>query len=305
VLKFFERNSHIGAVTIAFEHRMPPEGEHFEAIVAYELYLRYVVTGLLWAGSPYAFHSIGSAMACRAGEYIRAGGMNRRRVTEDFYFLQTLAKISSIAALYGTRVFPSSRISGRVPVIGTGAAMEASLAGDRDLKYLYDPALFCILKSWLSIMDNAFDIGPESALESAHSVHRGLCSFLQNAGFKSAWRKLKNNSPERRQFLLQLHRWFDGLKTIRLINHLSAFLPRIPANRAFHGLVRMIENETGPVWTERGSSVTEESTDFPGQEGLLELARRIEAALATRRLVQGVNALSRRFINPAFQLKDK
>jgi len=59
-------------------------GDDFDAAIADWL--------LQQAGSPYAYHTIGSAFACRAEAYIAAGGMNRRHAAEDFYFLQQLAK---------------------------------------------------------------------------------------------------------------------------------------------------------------------------------------------------------------------
>jgi glycosyltransferase involved in cell wall biosynthesis len=59
-----------------------------QAILHYELYLRYYLHGLRWSGFPHAFHTIGSSMAVRADAYRAQGGMNRRKAGEDFYFLQ-------------------------------------------------------------------------------------------------------------------------------------------------------------------------------------------------------------------------
>lgn len=85
-----------GGAVIPFEH-LPAEGERENrAIERYELFLRCYVAGLAFAGSPYGFHTVGSAMACRASAYLKCGGMNRRRAGEDFYFLQSLAKTSEI-----------------------------------------------------------------------------------------------------------------------------------------------------------------------------------------------------------------
>lgn len=281
ILKYFQQNKNTGAVTIAFQHRLPSESKHIHAMAAYELYLRYIVIGLLWAGSPYAFHSIGSAMAFRAGAYIRAGGMNRRRMTEDFYFLQGLAKVSAVAALQDTRVFPSSRIRGRVPVIGTGAALEAALAGERDFKTLYDPAVFRILKDWLALMENSCEDEPGSILETAHSLHPELCLFLRAEGFEDVWKKLKMNAPDKERFILQLHRWFDGLKTIRLIHHLSDSLPQILFGRAYHGLFRIIGGEAC-------ISVPETAPDSGGLMEFLELVKEMEGQLVSRRPLTGL-----------------
>ncbi|HEY6008810.1 MAG TPA: glycosyltransferase family 2 protein, partial [Geobacteraceae bacterium] len=108
-----------GGAIIPFCHQAGETTGHDEAIVRYELFLRSYVLGLALAGSPYAFHTVGSAMACRASAYVRMGGMNRRVAGEDFYFLQQLHRTVGVAPLTGTVVFPSARSSHRVP-FGTG-----------------------------------------------------------------------------------------------------------------------------------------------------------------------------------------
>src|SRR5690606_30362640 len=73
------------AAVIDFAHPLAGPVEQQAAILAYEIHLRYHVLGLRYAGSPYAFHTVGSAMACTAEAYVAAGGMNRRQAGEDFY----------------------------------------------------------------------------------------------------------------------------------------------------------------------------------------------------------------------------
>ena len=48
------------------------------ATVLYEVWLRYYVAGLGWAGSPWAFLTVGSAMAMRAEAYAAVRGVPRR-----------------------------------------------------------------------------------------------------------------------------------------------------------------------------------------------------------------------------------
>ena len=61
-----------------------------EAIMKYELYLRYYRLALEYTGHPHAYHCIGSAFAVRTLDYVAQGGMNKRQAGEDFYFLQKL-----------------------------------------------------------------------------------------------------------------------------------------------------------------------------------------------------------------------
>ncbi len=148
------RSSAAGGAVIPFEH-LQAEGEReSRAIERYELFLRCYVAGLAFAGSPYAFHTVGSAMACRASAYLKCGGMNRRRAGEDFYFLQSLAKTSGIEQLKGTTVQPSPRRSTRVP-FGTGRAMGMLLDGEPNSIRFYRPECYLILKAWLNAAINA------------------------------------------------------------------------------------------------------------------------------------------------------
>ena len=58
------RHSGCGGAVIPFCHRPGESPEQQLAIDRYELFLRGYVLGLSLAGSPYAFHTVGSAMAC-------------------------------------------------------------------------------------------------------------------------------------------------------------------------------------------------------------------------------------------------
>jgi hypothetical protein len=51
---------------IPFCHQQGDTPEEDQAIRRYELFLRAYVLGLARAGSPCAFHTVGSAMACTA-----------------------------------------------------------------------------------------------------------------------------------------------------------------------------------------------------------------------------------------------
>ena len=120
VRAYFEETENPAAV-VSYAHQRPVDPGLQAAICCYEIFLRSYVIGLSYAGSPYAFHAIGSTIACTAEAYVGVRGMNRRTAAEDFYFLNKLAKIGKIGTVTNTTVFPSARISERVP-FGTGRA---------------------------------------------------------------------------------------------------------------------------------------------------------------------------------------
>lgn len=150
LIRHFQGTKVPGAV-IPFCHRPGSSREQDEAIRRYELFLRVYVLGLSRACSPYAFHTVGSAMACLAESYCRMGGMNLRVAGEDFYFLQHLAKTGGIAQVKGTVVYPSARASHRVP-FGTGRSISRLLGKDEEAVLFYQKDCFQILGEWLTLI---------------------------------------------------------------------------------------------------------------------------------------------------------
>lgn len=215
------RHSSCGGAVIPFRHCPGATPAEQGAIDRYELFLRSYVLGLDLAGSPYAFHSVGSAMACTAAAYIRMGGMNRRPAAEDFYFLQQLQRTAGVEKLRGTQVFPSSRPSHRVP-FGTGRAISRTLRENAGMVMFYQPECFRILGDWLKLIT----VNPEreagAILTDVAAVSPHLVGYLESAGFNGVWERLRGNHRGARALCQAFHDWFDGLKSMKLIHSLSA-----------------------------------------------------------------------------------
>lgn len=218
VRRYFAGKGVHGAV-VSFSHRMPDNGKHNSAICAYELFLRYYVAGLHYAGSPYAFHTIGSTMVCTASAYVAVGGMNRRRAAEDFYFLQKLAKYRGIGEIRGTIVYPSARASGRVP-FGTGRKISEMIEnGEKEFPF-YSPEIFRVLRGFLQMMGASVALSGKDTLKRSHDIESLLADYLSESGFDVVWERLKKNSPDNDRLLRQFHGWFDGFRTLKLVHHL-------------------------------------------------------------------------------------
>jgi hypothetical protein len=220
LIRHFQMTRVPGAV-IPFCHQPGPTPEQDRAIRRYELFLRAYVLGLSRAGSPYAFHTIGSAMACRAGFYARAGGMNVRMAGEDFYFLQHLAKTGGIAQVKGTVVYPSGRPSNRVP-FGTGRSVSRLLGREEGAVLFYQKGCFQILQDWLGLVVQNLESEGEEIRAHAKRISVPLAAYLDRIHFLALWNKLKRNYRERSALIHAFHGWFDGLKTMKLIHDLSA-----------------------------------------------------------------------------------
>jgi hypothetical protein len=217
-----------GAAIYAFEHRFDPDPALAEAARLYEISLRYNVLGLAWAGSPYAYHSMGSCLAIPARAYAEVRGFPRRNALEDFHALNKLAKVGRILRLQGQPLLLEGRISERVP-ISTGKAIaglvsrRGALAGFQ----LYHPAVFAHLAAWLRVLGSiARSRGdtraPLAELPADNPFFRTdlLLGALEEIGAFRAVREAIPLSSDETTLLRHLHTWFDALRTVQLIHAL-------------------------------------------------------------------------------------
>ncbi len=169
-------NKNLSAAVINFEHRIV-EPETTAAIICYEIFLRYYILGLKLADSTFAFHTVGSTIAFDIGTYISTGGMNKRKAGEDFYFLEKIAKRKKIGKINSTAVYPSSRISWRVP-FGTGPRIKRFISQVQNEYLIYNPDSFLILKKWLKEFNRAVVLSSQEYLQIAESIHPDFYQFL-------------------------------------------------------------------------------------------------------------------------------
>jgi len=235
------------------------------AIVRYELLLRYHEIGLTFAGSPYAYPTIGSTISCTARAYVAAGGMNRRQAAEDFYFLQQLAKTGRIDRVHTTRVHPSARASHRVP-FGTGRSVQAFHDCADDAYRLYHPEVYRVLRDWLAAARAGNDT--DALMAAAERIHRQLPVFLVTQGFPRAWDRIRAHSHAA-QVQRRFHEWFDAFRTLKLVHHLrDTDLPEQEMFSAIHDLLAM-RGDASPV--PLGPALRE---DLDTQRALLTFLRR-------------------------------
>ena len=200
------------ACSIYFEH--PLEGELapeiYEAIVAYELHLRYYVQALRFAGFPHAYHTIGSSMAVRARAYMEQGGMNRRRAGEDFYFLHKMMPLGGFTELNSTAVYPSPRPSDRVP-FGTGRGVSDWL--QQPGKRTYPLQAFDDLRVFLQPVRSLMT---QPDLRAAPASIR---TFLAEQDFESALAEIRGHTSTAAAFCKRFFRWFDGFRAMKFVHH--------------------------------------------------------------------------------------
>ncbi len=204
-----------------FEHRFPAEPSAREAGMRYELWLRDYARQCRRAGSQYGFWSIGSAFMVRSRDYQRCGGMRRRAGGEDFYFLQALRKVGRIGVVPEATVYPSGRISARVP-FGTGPAIRRQLAGE-PLRF-YNPSCFEPLREFFT----AAAAVPDAALraDALALTPEPLKTFLVQQDFGAVWRRIAANTPHRLHALAEaLQIYCDGFFILKFCHWLENTRP--------------------------------------------------------------------------------
>jgi hypothetical protein len=212
------------ACSISFEH--PLAGDKFtenvyKYVTLYELHMRYFYQGIKYAGYPYAFHTIGSAIAFKASAYVKAGGMNRKQAGEDFYLIQKLIPLGGYFALDSTIVHPSPRTSDRVP-FGTGAVISKLLDGTVRGFLTYDTGAFRELHIIFSQVENLFGYNEAGIIEFYMKLPPGLRSFIDQDEWLAKITEIKNNTSGTNSFVKRFFGWFNMFRIVKYMNHVHS-----------------------------------------------------------------------------------
>lgn len=213
LMKWSDENTDYSGCSIYFEHPLPSDSKLADGIVHYELHLRYYIEAQKYAGVPYAFQTVGSAMCIRAYVYEKIGGMNVRKAGEDFYFIHKIIKFGKYGNLNSTTIYPSARVSERVP-FGTGRAMSEHLI-DRRYAFTYPIACFEILKVGLEIITKRLlepDVMPYELEKSNFEVWN---TFLRDQSFSTKWAEIYANCRTAESRVKRFYLWFDGFRLMK------------------------------------------------------------------------------------------
>lgn len=226
IYSFFAQHPNCNAASIYFEHHLDPlDTSVRDAIVQYELHLRYLVHALRWSGHPFAFQTVGSAMAVRRGAYLAQGGMNTRQAGEDFYFLQKFIELNSLGEIRDTIVFPSARISHRVP-FGTGRAMQ-SLLSESTQWMTTDFQVFRHIKPLLGNVEQVRNVAkdltitePYVWLQHSIGLQEGVLRFLESIDFIAHCRSVEKHTTSLTSFRQRYFRYFNAFMMIRYMHYM-------------------------------------------------------------------------------------
>lgn len=215
---YFDSHPEVPGATIAFEHQTAElTGKHLKGIRLYEKYMEYYKKALEYTGYPYPMFTVGSAFAVTAGAYVKRGGMNRRQAGEDFYFLQNLAQIGPVGQINTTRVFPSARLSNRVP-FGTGPILRKWMEGKEDLTQTYNFEAFGDLKDFFDVKDQLFLVEKQDYKLFLMKLPLPVGNFLIEDNFREDIKDLNQNCSSLKSFQTRFFQKFNAFKILKFLN---------------------------------------------------------------------------------------
>lgn len=228
--KLLERSDR-NACSIYFEHPLSGNCDFeniFKHITLYELHLRCFFQGLAYSGFPYVFHTIGSAIAVKALPYVKAGGMNRRQAGEDFYFIQKLVPAGGYFNLNSTTVYPSPRVSARVP-FGTGALMHKLSSEQGSIFLTYNVQAFKELRTFFGLTEYFFKSDIMGIPNQSRMIPQGIKLFLDKEEWVEKLKEVKYNTSGFISFQKRFFGWFNMFKIVKYLNFVhSDFFQKQP-----------------------------------------------------------------------------
>jgi hypothetical protein len=226
--------SNVAAQVFNFQHT-GESGPVLQATLLYERAIKYYQAALAWAGSPYAFYTLGSTLAVNIESYCMVRGFPPRAGGEDFYLLNKLAKIGEISSVNTVTVQLEARLSERVP-FGTGPAVKKileTLDSNKEFTY-YNPAIFRELHTLLAHLPVLYK-AVEKNLPLDSNLNSNIAATLEHLKFDRFSQHCKKQAVKPEEFAQQFHIWFDGFLTLKFVHFLQkTFYPALPVEECEH-----------------------------------------------------------------------
>ena len=218
IQKFFNEEIKYHAFSIGFEHLEDKTNDAInQAICQYESHLRYFINCQRIIELPFAYQTVGSAMAVTASAYHKLGGMNTRKAGEDFYFLHKFIKNGWVKDLNSTAVYPSPRVSDRVP-FGTGKAVGDLISIDKEYQ-TYNPKSFKILESFLDLLPMFYTTQTIDS-KLINNLDSTLIEYLAMNNFLEKLTEIKKHTSTYSSFAKRFFDWFDAFRLMKCLHYL-------------------------------------------------------------------------------------
>ncbi|OUX36923.1 MAG: hypothetical protein CBE33_04615 [Candidatus Pelagibacter sp. TMED273] len=212
----FKHNT-VNAAVVNFSHQKSSNSIIEQGIRKYEKILKEIANNIQKTGSPYGYVSMGSTIVCNAKTYIAVGGMNTKKATEDFYFLQSIAKYTKVHKIKKVLVHPSSRGENRV-YLGTGFRMDEYLKSKSFKNLNFSKESYLEIKKIIDIIDLHWSDSNEALLQKLmNNLNKKSVEFIKKKNISKVLKKFKMNAKNKNQFILLFNQWFDALTIMKFL----------------------------------------------------------------------------------------
>lgn len=206
---------HVSGLLFPYRHVLPEASAARTLMTELEVSFRYYVLGLHHARSPYAYHTLGSALGVSLPHYARVRGVPNRQAGEDFHLLAKLSKLAPLARLTDGAIEIETRVSDRVP-FGTGPSLIKALSDPEQKLKVHHPMAFVWLLEVLKVLAAAVEANIDVPLTFSDE----LPAFAQRHATDVYRRTLPHLTacPSAAHRVRRLHERFDALATLQFIH---------------------------------------------------------------------------------------
>ncbi|MEO6190564.1 MAG: hypothetical protein ABIO44_09665 [Saprospiraceae bacterium] len=216
--KYFKLEKSKSCIGIGFVHVIDELNiNESKAIIDYELHLRYYIQAQKQINYPFAFHILGSCFAVRAVSYCEQGGMNQRQAGEDFYFMHKFSVINELDEIKKVLVYPSARVSDRVP-FGTGKAISQYLETGFQKTYALDSIL--LFGQLIKCIGSFYTYTEAEIITQLNHIHPGLAHYFISEGFLTEIKLCKKNCKHTNSFHKRLLRWLNPFRLMKYLHEM-------------------------------------------------------------------------------------
>ncbi|RLD24502.1 MAG: hypothetical protein DRI54_06050 [Bacteroidetes bacterium] len=241
----FNDHENSPGASVYFEHPLKYSDSNLAlGIVQYELHLRYYNQLIKYTGHPFAFHTVGSSMVVRSWAYQKQGGMNKRKAGEDFYFLQKIMLLDHFSEIKTTCVYPSPRISDRVP-FGTGKAQGDWVDQQKEQYLTYHPDVALVLRS---LFEMVTEKGSKLVSTPISELPEEIIAFIGSKAWEVKMKELDRNTTNDKAFVKRFFTWFNLFMTLRFVHfYRDNYKGNIPIVDAAEWFLEIINQEMGSL----------------------------------------------------------
>jgi hypothetical protein len=128
-----------------------------------------------------------------------------------------LVQLGKVGEITSTKVFPSARLSNRVP-FGTGPVLQKWMTGEEDLTRTYNFNAFLDLKEWFGRKDELFQLTESEFIQLVQQLNPAIRDFLLSDNFYEELTDLNKNCSSLNSFQNRFYYKFNAFKILKFLN---------------------------------------------------------------------------------------